>query len=149
MKASTTTIPPSGAGSARWRLLGGERFYTLARWMTILLLFAITRFITGTPLWPLSITSEPLVVILWAYAAFSVLVSLALLLPGVGQLLGLAYLIDIAFISLMTFFGGDTSAIFFPLYLLPLINAAIRHTPAMSLLSGIGAAVCYTFAFIG
>ncbi len=153
MKASTTTIPPSpsppGAGPDGWRLLGGERFYTLARWVTILLLFAITRFITDTPLWPISIESQPLVVMLWAYAAFSLLASLAVFLPGVSQLLNLAYLVDIGFISLMAFFGGDQYVIFFPLYLLPLINAAIRQPPAVSLLSGIVAALFYTGAFIG
>jgi signal transduction histidine kinase len=153
VKASTTTIPPSpsppGAGPDGWRLLGGERFYTLARWVTILLLFAITRFITDTPLWPISIESQPLVVMLWAYAAFSLLASLAVFLPGVSQLLNLAYLVDIGFISLMAFFGGDQYVIFFPLYLLPLINAAIRQPPAVSLLSGIVAALFYTGAFIG
>lgn len=153
MKVSTTTIPPSptppGAGPERWKLLGGERFYTFARWVTILLLFAVTRFITDTPIWPISIESQPLVVMLWAYAAFSLLASLAVFIPGVGQMLELAYLIDIGFISLMAFFGGDQFAIFFPLYLLPLINAAIRQTPAVSLLSGIAAAVCYGAAFIG
>ncbi|NTW03390.1 MAG: GAF domain-containing protein, partial [Oscillochloris sp.] len=146
-------MPPSpnqhGTGSDRWKLLGGERFYALVRWVTILVLFAITSFIAHTPIWPISVESEPLVVMLWAYAAFSLLASLAAFLPGIGQVLSLAYLVDIGFISLMTFFGGDPFAIFFPLYLLPLINAAIRLPPAVSLLSGIGAALFYTLAFIG
>ncbi|NTW97063.1 MAG: GAF domain-containing sensor histidine kinase [Oscillochloris sp.] len=153
MKASTTTSPPTsnppGTGADGWRLLGGERFYTLARWVIILLLLAITRFITDTEIWPIGTESQPLVVILWAYAAFSLLASLAVFLPGIGQMLSLAYLIDIGFISLMAFFGGDNYAIFFPLYLLPLINAAIRQPPAVSLLSGLAAAVFYTAAFIG
>ncbi|MBX0330331.1 GAF domain-containing sensor histidine kinase [Oscillochloris sp. ZM17-4] len=153
VKAGTTTAPsspnPQGAGPDRWRLLGGERFYTLARWVTILLLFAITRFMTGTPIWPITTESQPLVMMLWAYAAFSLLASMAVFIPGTGQLISLAYLIDIGFISLMAFFGGDQFAIFFPLYLLPLINAAIRQPPAVSLLSGIAAAVLYIAAFIG
>jgi signal transduction histidine kinase len=130
-------------------MLGGERFYTLARWLTILLLFAITRYFTDSAIWPLSMTSAPSVVILWAYAAFSLLATLAVLLPGTGQLLSMAYLIDISFISLMAFFSGDQFVIFFPLYLLPLINAAIRQSPGVSLLSGIVAAIFYTVAFIG
>lgn len=149
MKASTTTAPAPSPGPTRWGLLGGERFYTLARWVTILLLFAITSFLTSSPIWPIRIDSQPLVVILWAYTAFGLLASVAVFLPGVGQLLGLAYLLDIGFISLMAFFGGDQFAIFFPLYLLPLINAAIRYAPAISLLSGIATAVCYSAAFIG
>ena len=152
MKASTTTIPPknqSGTRSERWKLLGGERFYSLARWLTILLLFAIITFITTKPIWPISIESDPLVVMLWAYTAFSILASLAMLLPGFAQLISLAYLIDIGFISLMAFFSSDQYAIFFPLYLLPLINAAIRQPSAVGLLSGIMAAVCYMTAFLG
>ncbi|MEI7644192.1 MAG: GAF domain-containing sensor histidine kinase [Chloroflexales bacterium] len=152
MKASTTTIPPknqSGTGSDGWKLLGGERFYTFARWVTILLLFAITQFITKKPIWPISIESDPLVVMLWAYTAFSSLASLAAFLPGFGQLIGMAYLIDIAFISLMAFFAGDRYAIFFPMYLLPLINAAIRQHSLVGLLSGILAAICYIVAFLG
>jgi len=148
-----TTSPPTsnspGTGSDRWKLLGGERFYILARWVIILLLLAITRFITGKDLWPISFESQPLVVILWAYTAFGLLASLAIFLPGVGQMLSLAYLVDIGFISLMAFFGGDDSAIFFPLYLLPLINAAIRQPPAIGLLSGVASAVFYTAAFVG
>jgi signal transduction histidine kinase len=152
VKVSTTTIPPAnqpGTGSDRWKLLGGERFYTLARWVTILLLFAITQFITAKPLWPIGFDSDPLIVMIWAYTAFSLLASLAVFLPGVGQLISLAYLVDIGFISLMAFFGGDQYAIFFPLYLLPLINAAIRQPSAVGLLSGIMAATCYAAAFLG
>ncbi|NTV65196.1 MAG: histidine kinase, partial [Oscillochloris sp.] len=123
VKASTTTSPPTsnppGTGSDRWKLLGGERFYTLARWVIIVLLLAITRFIADTAIWPISTESNPIVIILWAYAAFGVLASLAILIPGTGQILSLAYLLDIGFISLMAFFGGDDYAIFFPLYLLP------------------------------
>nr|WP_044201110.1 GAF domain-containing sensor histidine kinase [Oscillochloris trichoides] len=153
MKASTTTgtstTDAPSTSSDRWKLLGGERFYTLARWVTILLLMGITLFITQTPIWPLSLQSQPLVVILWAYAAFSLLATGALFIPGVAQLLSFAYLIDIGFISLMAFFGGDDHAIFFPLYLLPLINAAIRQPAMIGLISGIGTALLYAMVFVG
>ena len=152
MKVSTTTIPspnPPGAGSDRRKFLSGEQFYTLARWMMILLLFAITQFITIKPIWPIRIDSNPLVVMLLAYTAFSLLASLAVFLPGIGHLISLAYLIDIGFISLMAFFGGDQYAIFFPLYMLPLINAAIRQHSSVGLLSGIMAAIFYITAFLG
>ncbi|NJN17282.1 MAG: GAF domain-containing sensor histidine kinase [Oscillochloris sp.] len=130
-------------------MLGGERFYTLARWMTILLLFAVTQFLSGEPVWPVGVDSQPLLIVLWGYTAFSVLATLALFVPGMGNMLSFAYLIDISFISLMTFFGGERVVIFFPLFLLPLINAAIRQPPAVSLLSGIVAGVFYIAAFIG
>lgn len=153
MKATTTvnTSPgPTGTSSRRWNVLGGERFYTFARWLTILLLFAVTQFLiqeTGT-LWPVNLDSPPIVIVLWAYVAFSLLVTVALFLPWTGNMLSMTYLVDILFISLMAFFGGEKVVIFFPLYLLPLINAAIGQPPAVSLLSGIVAAVFYITAFI-
>jgi signal transduction histidine kinase len=133
----------------RWTMLGGERFYTFARWLTVLLLFPVTQFLTGQTIWPVSTASPPLVIVLWAYIGFSLLTTVALFIPGTAALLGLAYLVDLMFISLMAFFGGEQVVIFFPLYLLPLINAAIRQPPAVSLLSGIVAAVFYLAAFIG
>lgn len=152
MKATTTatsqTTPP-GTGASRWRLLGGERFYTFARWLTILLLFPVTQFLSNETVWPVTTASSPMVILLWAYIGFSLLATVALFIPGTASILDLAYLIDLMFISLMAFFGGEQVVIFFPLYLLPLINAAIRQPPAVSLLSGIVAAVFYMAAFIG
>lgn len=150
MKA-TTTAPPNSAGQPirSLALLGGERFYAFARWLTILLLFPVTQFLSGQPAWPVGLASPPLLILLWAYVGFSVIATLALFVPGAGPLLGLAYLVDLAFISLMAFFGGEQVVIFFPLYLLPLINAAIHQPPAVSLLSGIVAATFYIAAFIG
>lgn len=130
-------------------MLGGERFYALTRWVTILLLFVVTRFLTEHSLWPVTFESEPLTIIVWSYAAFSLVATIALFIPFTNQLLSLAYLIDLVFISLMAFFAGQHIAIFLPLYLLPLINAAIRQSSAVSLLSGIVAAVFYVAAFMG
>lgn len=152
MKATTTVTPQAnapGQKASSWGLLGGERFYTFARWMTILLLFPVTQFLTGQPIWPVSTGSPPLTIVLWAYVGFSLLATAALFIPGTVGLLSLTYLADLAFISLMAFFGGERIVIFFPLYLLPLINAAIRQPPAVSLLSGIVAAVFYMTAFMG
>jgi signal transduction histidine kinase len=130
-------------------MLGSERFYTLARWLTLLLLISVTHVLTGESFWPFSLNSHPLVIVLWAYAVFSLFATLALIVPPVAPLLSLAYLADITFIALMTFFSGDQAAIFFPLYLLPLINAAIRQPPNLSLLSGVVAAAFYLTALLG
>ncbi len=130
-------------------MIGGERFYIIARWLTILLLLAVTIFLTGEPIWPVSTASSPLAIVFWAYTTFSLVATLTVLIPQLANLLSLTYLIDLAFISLMTFFGGEATVIFFPLYLLPLINAAIRQPPGMSLLSGMVAAVFYTAAYMG
>jgi len=152
VKATTTatsqTTPP-GTGIRRWSLLGGERFYTFARWLTILLLFPVTQFLSNEPAWPVTTASSPMIILLWAYIGFSLLATGALFIPGTASILDLAYLIDLMFISLMAFFGGEQVVIFFPLYLLPLINAALRQPPSVSLLSGIVAAVFYIAAFIG
>lgn len=151
MKA--TTVPTQSMtvshGMRSLGMLGGERFYTFARWLTIALLFPVAQFLTDQPAWPVSAASPPLIIVLWAYVGFSILATAALFIPGTAHLLSLAFLVDLSFISLMAFFGGEKTVIFFPLYLLPLINAAIRQPPAVSLLSGIVAAVFYFAAFIG
>ncbi len=151
MKATTARnlAPQVGTGVDRWRLLGGERFYTLARWLTVALLAAVTSLLTGAPLWPLTAESAPLLIVLWAYAGFSLFTTLALFLPAAGHLLGLAYIVDLLFIALMTFFGGEQVVVFFPLYLIPLINAALRHSRVICLFSGLFAALLYVFAFLG
>lgn len=130
-------------------MLGGERFYALTRWVTIILLFVVSQFLTDNGIWPVTLESEPLTIIVWAYAAFSLIATIALFIPFTSQLLSLAYLIDLVFISLMAFFAGQHIEIFLPLYLLPLINAAIRQSSAVSLLSGVVAAVFYVAAFMG
>ncbi len=152
MKATPTAseLPlPAEPHPDRWHMLGGERFYTLARWLTVVLLAAVSQVLTAAPLWPVTAASPPLVIVLWAYIGFSLLTTLALAIPGSGPLLSLAYLVDLMFIALMTFFGGEQDVIFFPLYLLPLINAAIRQPPLLSLFSGLVAATFYVTAFIG
>jgi signal transduction histidine kinase len=130
-------------------LLGGERFYTFARWLSVLLLVLVTQFLTNQPVWPPSLQAPPITVVFWAYVGFSLVTTAALFLPTATNLLSLAFIVDLMFISLMAFFGGEQVVIFFPLYLLPLINAAIRQPPAISLLAGIVAAVFYIAAFFG
>lgn len=129
-------------------MLGGDRFYTFARWLIIVLLFAISRLLTDAPLWPITMESSPTVIVLWAYAIFGLITTVALFIPAFNSLLSLAYLFDIAFISLLTLLNGEEHVIFFPLYLLPLISAAIRQPPAVSLLSGVVASVFYIAALL-
>ncbi|MFV9505831.1 MAG: GAF domain-containing sensor histidine kinase [Oscillochloridaceae bacterium umkhey_bin13] len=151
MKATTTAPNPPAVAEpriSRWKILGGERFYAFARWVMIMLLFAVTLFLTEEPLWPISRESHPLTIILWAYTGFTLLASLIAFIPQVAPFLGQSYLADLAFISLMTFFGGEATVIFFPLYLPPLIYAAVRQSPGMSLGSGVVASVFYITAFL-
>lgn len=132
----------------RWKMLGGDRFYTFARWLVVVLLFAVTQFLTSEFPWPITDKSSPVVFVFWAYTAFSLLVSVALLVPLLSGLLNLAYVFDIIFISLMVLLGGERFVIFFPLYLLPLISVALRQPPATSLLSGLIAAIMYIGAYL-
>lgn len=151
MEATTTSsssTPRPDSFQDRWQLLGGDRFYTFARWLIIILLCVISPMLTSSPLWPVSAESSPIIMLIWGYMVFALIATVALFVPFLNALLNISYLIDIIFISLMAFFGGEGSVIFFPLYLLPLISAAMRQSPALSLLSGIVAAVFYVIAFL-
>ncbi len=129
-------------------MLGGERFYILARWLIILLLFAISPLLTDSPLWPIRLANA-ITVLLWSYAGFGLLTTIALFIPFFSPLLSLAYLLDIMFISVLALFSGKGDMIFFPLYLLPLISAAVRHPPGISLVFGIVASFFYILVIIG
>ncbi len=146
MQATTGTS--SLTSQDRWQMLGGERFYILARWLTILFLFAISPLLTDSPLWPISLTST-ITILLWSYAGFGLITTIALFIPFLNPLLNLANLLDVVFISGLALFSGKGDMIFFPLYLLPLISAAVRHPPGMSLLFGIAASFCYILVILG
>jgi signal transduction histidine kinase len=91
---------------------------------------------------------EPVLRLVWAYALFNLLASLALFLPALGALLNVAFLVDIIFISLFTYYSKDPPDLFYPLYLLPLVSAAFRLRPSVSLLTGIVAAGAYITAYL-
>lgn len=145
---ATTTSTPTLNNQDRWQMLGGERFYAIARWLMLLLLFAISPLLTPAAIWPIH-SGDLTVMLLWAYAAFALLTTVALFIPPLSSFLNLAYLFDIGFISFLALFSGESKMIFFPLYLLPLISAAIRQQPAVSLLSGIVASFFYIVAIVG
>ncbi len=132
-----------------WNPLGGERFYAMARWVMIILLGAVTQFLTNGSLWPINGELETLELILWLYAGFAFIFTILAFVPAAASIVSLSYLFDIAFISLMAFFGGERIVIFFPLYLVPLTYAAIRQPLYIGVLSGALAAVAYMAAFIG
>lgn len=139
----------SQRATSAWSLLGGERFYAMARWVMIILLGVVTQFLTNGSLWPINGDLEALDVIFWLYAGFALLFTLLAFVPPAVGLVNLSYLFDIAFISLMAFLGGERIVIFFPLYLVPLTYAAIRQPLYIGVLSGALAAVAYMAAFIG
>ncbi|HJZ46696.1 MAG TPA: GAF domain-containing sensor histidine kinase [Roseiflexaceae bacterium] len=148
MSASSTSTTSTVPSPPRWQLLSGERFYIAARWAMLALLAVIGSLLARQPLWPPSRAIDPILLLVWAYALFNLLASLALFVPGLGALLSLAFLVDIVFISLFTYVSHDPRDLFYPLYLLPLVSAAFRLRPSVSLLTGVVSAVAYVTAYL-
>ena len=132
----------------RWQMLGGDRFYIAARWAVLLLLALIGSLLAHAPLWPLSLSMPPLLLLIWAYGLFNLLATIALLLPIFSVVLNVAFVVDILFISLFTYFSHDPRDLFYPLYLLPLVSASFRLRPLSSLLTGFFAAGLYVAAYL-
>jgi len=147
MSASTTTTSAKKS-TPRWQLLSGDRFYIAARWAVLALLAVIGSLLARQPFWPPAPEISPILLLVWGYALFNLLASLALFVPRLGPLLNLAFLADIVFISLFTFFSQDPRDLFYPLYLLPLVSAAFRLRPSVSLLTGVVAATGYVTAYL-
>lgn len=132
----------------RWLMLGGDRFYTAARWVLLVLLVAISHLLTDQAIWPPSRSMHPVLILVWCYALFNLLTTMALFLPPLGPVLSIAFIVDIAFITLFTFLSGATHDLFYPLYLLPLVVAALQIRPAAGLLTGLITAAAYSIAYL-
>ncbi|HEU4324061.1 MAG TPA: GAF domain-containing sensor histidine kinase [Roseiflexaceae bacterium] len=148
MEATTTHQPTASVSEARWQRLGGDRFYTLARWMVVVLLLASSTLLTKEPLWPPLASRDPVMVLVWVYTALNILMTVALFARPQGLIRGLSFVIDLAVITLLMFFNHANAALLYPLYLLPLIGAAIQLSQTAGLLSGVAAAVAYTVAYL-
>src|SRR5262247_3092842 len=96
---STNVSQPS---TARWQMLGGDRFYTLARWAVLALMFLVGRLLSGQPFWPPSLAMSPIMLLVWAYFLFNVLATVALFLPPLSSVLSGAFVVDIIFFTLFT-----------------------------------------------
>src|SRR5215212_9731867 len=146
-ESSITNVAPISP-RARWQMLSGDRFYIAARWVVVVLLALIGSLLVHEPLWPPALAMPPILQLVWSYALFNLLAWLALFVPSFGGLLNVAFLIDIVFISLFTYFSQDSRDLFYPLYLLPLVSAAFRLRPSVSLLAGVVAAAAYVGAYL-
>lgn len=145
--SSRTSVAPVSP-HARWQMLSGDRFYIAARWISLAVLAVIGSLLARQSFWPPALTMNPILQLVWGYALFNLLASLALFAPALGALLNVAFLIDIIFISLFTYFSKDPRDLFYPLYLLPLVSAAFRLRPSVSLLTGVVAAAAYITAYM-
>jgi signal transduction histidine kinase len=129
--------------------LGGERLYAVVRWVILVVLVDFAVMISQVSLWPLSLDSDPLTLLLAGYAIFCLLTTGVLFIPPLRGLLHIGYAVDILVITLAAFLSGDSSAIFFPLYLLPLLGVAMRYGALTGLLFGFFSALCYLGAAFG
>jgi signal transduction histidine kinase len=145
---ATPTTATTPTYHDRWQMLGGDRFYTAARWIVLILLIAISGLVAQEPLWPPSPTMPPFLLLVWVYILFNALTTLALFLPALSGLLSVAFLADIIFVTLLTFLSRNTHDIFYPLYFLPLVGAAIRLRPSYGLVAGLIAAGAYVVAYL-
>ncbi|MBK9710996.1 MAG: GAF domain-containing sensor histidine kinase [Kouleothrix sp.] len=148
MSVSPTTTASSTRSNARWQLLSGDRFYIAARWAILALLAAIAWLLVGQPLWPIVLPMSPVLLLVWCYAFYNLLTTVALFLPALSLLLSTSFAVDIIFISLFTYVSHDPRDLFYPIYLIPLVSAAFRLRPAASLLAGVYAATTYIVAYL-
>ncbi len=148
MSEQATTAPMPTGG--RWQMLGGDRFYTIARWGVVALLLVIGSLLSQEPIWPLRVTMHPIMLLVWGYALFNLLVTVALFVAPLNFLVNGAFMIDIVFLTLLTLLSPDQKDqhIFYPLYFLPLVGAAFRLRPAPSLLTGLVTAGLYVGAYL-
>jgi signal transduction histidine kinase len=143
-----TTTSPISTSYDRWQMLGGDRFYTMARWVTLLLLLGMANLITEIPIWPPSVTMPPFLLLLWGFAFFNILTTLALFIPFLGGILRIAFFIDVLFVTLLTLFARNTYDLFYPLYLLPLIGFSVRSRPIGALIFGLFVAAAYIGSYL-
>jgi signal transduction histidine kinase len=129
--------------------LGGERLYAVVRWVILVVLADFAIMISQVSLWPLAFDGSLLSLLLISYAIFCLLMTGALFVPPLRGLLHVGYAIDILVITLAAFLSGDSSTIFFPLYLLPLLGVAMRYGALTGLLFGFFSALCYLAASFG
>ncbi|NJP06565.1 MAG: sensor histidine kinase [Chloroflexaceae bacterium] len=143
---STTQTAVSDSQSAVTRNLSsvqaqtGEKLYLGVRWCILIAMIGISQLIDLGPLWPLSM-EHPSMLVLAGYAIIVLLSSIAVFIGPLSFLIQIAYIADIVVIALFGFLAPQSNALFFPLYLPPLISRAVRYEAMTSLLWSIAAAV--------
>jgi signal transduction histidine kinase len=128
-------------------MLGGDGFYAIARLAVLALMMAVGGSLTRGALWPPFATIEPTSVLIWAYGLVAVVVIIALALRQ-RQLARAALVLDLVFLTLLTFFNRSPHDLFYPLYVLPLVGAALQMRRTTGLVVGLLAAVGYGVAFL-
>lgn len=148
-----TTTPRSASDQPiipndRWQRLSGDRLYTAARWLVVLLLLGISPLLTSVPIWPITLSGEPVHMLILAYLCFGILTTIALFVPLLEPLLRVAFVFDVLFITLLVLLNDERSGIFFSLYVLPLIGTSLQFRSRGSFVSGMIAAFFYCAAYL-
>jgi signal transduction histidine kinase len=111
--------------STTTQILGGDRLYAVARWILLVLLFAITTLLHGVELFPLP-TSHLFGQIFWGYVAFSVVAGVLVLTPRAQGIVPWFYLGDLLWLAALAFTGPGPANSYSSLFMLPLVAAAFR-----------------------
>jgi signal transduction histidine kinase len=133
--------------SARRTLFGSDGFYAVARLGVLALVFAVSGSLTQASLWQPFVKPEPVVLLILAYGLVTVVVIVALAFRK-RQIARAALVLDLVFLSLLTFFNQSPHDLFYPLFVLPLVGAALQMNRTTSMLVGILAAMAYGVAFL-
>lgn len=111
--------------STTTQFLGGDRLYAVARWLLLVLLFAVSTLLHGLDLFPLP-TSHLFGQVFWAYVAFSIIAGAMVVTPRAQRLVPWFYLVDLLCLSALAFVGPGPANGYAALFMLPLVAAAFR-----------------------
>jgi signal transduction histidine kinase len=119
----------------------------VARIAVLVLLLAVGSLLTDQPLWPPFSSIEPIALLIWTYGIFALIAAATLMLhrPAFAQA---ALLADILFLTLLTYYNETRHDLFYPLYVLPLVGAAIQMRRGTAMSVGTLAALGYGAAFL-
>jgi len=143
-----TSLTTSLRALSRRQVVASGCIDIIARWAILVILASIVSLLVNAPIWPPSLEMAPILLLLWIYGLFNLFATIALVGPKLKGLLNIGFIVDIVFISLLTYLSHDPRDLFYPLYLLPLVSASFRLRPFSSLLTGVFAAALYILAYL-
>lgn len=89
-----------------------------------------------------------MIIVMWGYAIFAALATILVFIPQAATFLRFSFAVDILTLLLLTLFNPDPREVLYPLFLLPLVNAAFRLNSSASLLTGLITAFVYVGAYL-
>ncbi len=141
---TTTENLSSSKQRSRLQTLAGEKLFAIYRWVILIVLLGITSVISQTPLWVAPLENIP-VLVLGTYVVASIILTVAVFVPFMYNLLKAAMMIDITFLALFILFSGQKGTLFYPVFVFPLIGFAVRQKRIANVITGGTTAI----AFVG